>query len=83
MSDYSRPTVTITLPKIDGYHIGQLLYMLEYQTAITGALYHIDPFSQPGVEQAINYTYALMGRAGYEDSAHTIQDKMNSLSTIS
>jgi glucose-6-phosphate isomerase len=38
MSDYSRPTVTITLPKIDGYHIGQLLYMLEYQTAITGAL---------------------------------------------
>ena len=83
MSDYSRPSVTITLPKIDGYHIGQLLYMLEFQTAITGYLYHIDPFSQPGVEQAINYTYALMGRAGYEDSAQTIQDKMNSLSTIS
>lgn len=82
LSDYSRPTVTITLPKIDGYHIGQLLYMFEVQTAIAGALYGINPFNQPGVEQAINYTYALMGRAGYEDSAQTLQDKMSSLSAV-
>ena len=82
LSDYSRPTVTITLPQIDGYHIGQLLYMLEVQTAITGALYNINTFNQPGVEQSINYTYALMGRAGYEDSAQTIQDKMNSLASV-
>ena len=80
--DYLRPTVTITLPKVDGYHIGQLLYMLEVQTAITGALYGINPFDQPGVEQAINYTYALMGREGYEDSAQILQQKMNTLSAV-
>ena len=50
--------------------------MLEVQTAITGELYNIDAFNQPGVEQAKNYTYALMGRAGYEESAQTIKEKM-------
>lgn len=76
LSDYARPTVTITLPKVDGYNIAQLLYMLEVQTAIAGELYHINAFNQPGVEQAKNYTYALMGRAGYEESAKTLQTKM-------
>lgn len=76
LSDYARPTVTITIPKIDGYHIAQLLYMLEVQTAIAGELYNINTFIQPGVEQAKNYTYALMGRAGYEDSAKSLQTKM-------
>lgn len=76
LADYNRPTVTISLPKIDAYNVAQLLYMLEVQTAIIGELYNINTFNQPGVEQAKNYTYALMGRAGYEDSAQTLQAKM-------
>jgi len=76
LSDYSRPTITITLDKVDAYNVAQLLYMLEVQTAIAGELYNINTFNQPGVEQAKNYTYALMGRAGYEDSAKVLQDKM-------
>lgn len=79
LSDYARPTVTITLPRVDGYNVAQLLYMLEVQTAIAGALYNINAFNQPGVEQAKNYTYALMGRAGYEDSARSLQSKMTGM----
>lgn len=79
LADYQRPTVTITLQKVDPYNVAQLLYMLEVQTAIAGELYGINTFNQPGVEQAKNYTYALMGRAGYEDSAHTLQEKMGAL----
>ena len=79
LADYARPTVTITLPKVDGYHVAQLLYMLEVQTAIAGELYNVNTFNQPGVEQAKNYTYALMGRAGYEDSARVLQAKMASV----
>lgn len=75
--DYKRPTVTISLPKIDGYHVAQLMYMLEVQTAIAGELYNIDAFNQPSVDQSRNYTYALMGRAGYEDSAQTLKEKMS------
>jgi len=76
LSDYSKPTITITLPKINGYYIAQLMYMLEVQTAIAGELYNINTFNQPGVEQAKNYTYALMGRSGYEDSAEQLKEKM-------
>lgn len=74
--DYQRPNVTITIDSISAYNIGQLLYLLEVQTAIAGALYNINAFNQPGVEQAKNYTYALMGRAGYEESAAVLQKKM-------
>lgn len=79
LADYKRPTVTITIDKIDGYHLGQLLYMFEIQTAIAGELYNIETFNQPGVEQAKNYTYALMGRAGYEESANTLQEKLSAV----
>ena len=76
LTDSLRPNITLTLPKVDGYHVAQLLYMLEIQTAIAGELYNINTFNQPGVEQAKNYTYALMGRVGYEDSARALQSKI-------
>ena len=53
--------------------------MLEVQTAIAGELYNINTFIQPGVEQAKNYTYALMGRVGYEDSAKSLQARVASV----
>lgn len=79
LTDCKRPTITITIDKVDGYNLAQLLYMLEVQTAITGELYGIDTFNQPGVEQAKNYTYALMGRAGYEESALELERKMTTV----
>ena len=75
--DYKRPNVTLTIPKITPYYIGQLLYFFEIQTAITGALYNINAYNQPGVEQLINYTYALMDRIGYEDSANELKKKLS------
>ena len=53
--------------------------MFEVQTAIAGELYNINTFNQPGVEQAKNYTYALMGRVGYEESAQALKEKMSSI----
>ena len=76
LCDYKRPNVTIRLPKINEYYLAQLFYMYEMQTAIIGELYNIDAFNQPGVEQAKNYTYALMGRMGYEESANELQNKI-------
>ena len=77
LADYKRPNLTIRLPKINEYYLAQLFYMFEMQTAIIGELYNIDAFNQPGVEQAKNYTYALMGRLGYEESAHELNEKIN------
>ena len=78
LADFKRPSVTLSLESVNEYSVAQLLYMLEVQTAIAGALYNINAFNEPAVEQAKNYTYALMGRAGYEDSADSLKEKMAS-----
>lgn len=70
-----RPHATISLPAVNAYYIGQLLFFLELQTAYAGELYNIDAFNQPGVEQGKIFTYALMGRKGYEDA----RDELNAM----
>jgi glucose-6-phosphate isomerase len=68
-----RPSISITVPRVDAYHVGALLYLLEMATAVSGELYDIDAFDQPGVELSKQATYALMGRPGYEKLAEEIE----------
>jgi glucose-6-phosphate isomerase len=67
LTQAERPNITITTPTIDAFAIGEFFYMMQLQTVMAGALYHVNPFGQPGVEAGKNATYALMGREGYED----------------
>jgi glucose-6-phosphate isomerase len=57
---------TITLPEVNAFTVGQLLYFMEVETAFAGELMEINAFDQPGVEEGKNATYALLGRPGYE-----------------
>ena len=68
-----RPSVTITVPRVDAFSMGALIYMLEMATAIAGELYDVDAFNQPGVEMGKQATYALLGRPGYESLAGEIE----------
>ena len=61
-----KPSMTISLPKIDAYHLGQLFHFFGIATAMTGFLYDINPFNQPGVEEGKDLTYGMMGKKGYE-----------------
>ncbi len=63
-----RLNYTITLPEVNAFTIGELLYMFEMETAFAGAMLNIDTFNQPGVEGGKNATYALFGRRGYEET---------------
>ena len=67
LTDAGRPNLTITLPQVDAFNVGALLYLFELQTAMCGKLYRINAFDQPGVEAGKKAAYALMGRAGFED----------------
>ena len=58
---------TITLPEVNPFTIGELLYMFEMQTAFAGELLGIDAFDQPGVEEGKKATYALLGKPGYDE----------------
>ncbi len=75
MVDAGRMNLTISLPEISAHTIGQLFFALEMATAISGELYDIDAFNQPGVEAGKVATYALMGRKGYEKEARSIASR--------
>lgn len=62
-----KANMTITLPEVNEFTIGQLLYMFEVATAFAGELLNINAFDQPGVEEGKNATYAMFGRPGYEE----------------
>ena len=75
LTEAGRSNYTIKLPSVNAHTLGQLIYLFEVQTAISGELYQIDAFDQPGVEAGKINAYAMMGRAGYEDRRKEIDDR--------
>ncbi len=63
-----RPSLTIRIPKLDPFSLGELIMLWEVATGIAGTLYGIDPYDQPGVEAGKRYTCGLLGRPGYEEA---------------
>lgn len=78
LTNNKRPNLTITLPAVNAFTLGQLFFLLEVATAFAGALYGINPFDQPGVEEGKRFTYGLMGRKGFEDKKKEIEAQANS-----
>lgn len=76
-----RMNYTITLPELNEYTLGQLLFLLEMQTAYAGHMLNVNTFNQPGVENGKKATFALLGKKGYEekkaelDSAPALESK--------
>ena len=68
-----RPSAVLTLPALNGFALGQLLYFLEMATVDAAALAAIEPFGQPGVEEGKRLTYGLMGRPGFEASQAEVE----------
>lgn len=73
LAQRGRPSLTITLPRVDAASLGQLFYLLETATAVAGELFDINAFDQPGVELGKQATYGLMGRPGFEEVAERIR----------
>ncbi len=59
-----RPVSRIVMPSVNGNTIGQLLYMLEIETAMAGRLYNVQTFDQPGVEEGKRIARKLLGGQG-------------------
>ncbi len=57
---------TITLPEVNAFTVGALLCLFEIATAYCGELLGVNAFDQPGVEEGKNATYALLGKAGFD-----------------
>lgn len=66
LAQRGRPNMTLTLERVDAHHVGALIMLLELATGFAGSLYGIDAFNQPGVELGKQFTYAILGRPGFD-----------------
>ena len=64
---------TIIISELNEFTLGQILMLFMMETAYCGAMLNIDTFNQPGVEEGKNATYALFGRAGYENKRKELE----------
>lgn len=75
LAEHDRPSYTLTLPGVTEETLGELLQFLMWQTAVMGELTDVDTFNQPGVELGKVYTYALMGREGYDEVREELSER--------
>lgn len=73
------PNIRITLPELDEYWLGQLIYMFEKACGISGYLLGVNPFDQPGVEAYKKNMFALLDKPGYEKESALIKEKIKGL----
>ena len=70
------PNIRITVPELNEYWIGQLIYMFEKGCGISGYVLGVNPFNQPGVEAYKKNMFALLGKPGYEEESKKILSRI-------
>ena len=59
------PVMELTVPMIDEYYIGQLIYFFEFACGVSGYTLGVNPFDQPGVEAYKKNMFHLLGKPGF------------------
>jgi glucose-6-phosphate isomerase len=70
------PNIRISIPKLDEYYLGQLIYFFEKACGISGYVLDINPFDQPGVESYKKNMFALLNKPGFEKESKAIQERL-------
>jgi glucose-6-phosphate isomerase len=60
LSQNDRPSISIKLPEVNEYSLGELFMFFEASIAFLGEMYNINAFDQPGVELSKNLTKELL-----------------------
>lgn len=56
------PNITIEIPELNEYYLGQLLYFFEIACGVSGYILGVNPFDQPGVEAYKKKMFSLLGK---------------------
>ena len=70
------PNMRVSVPKLNEYYLGQLIYFFEKACGISGYLLEINPFNQPGVEAYKKNMFALLNKPGNEEETKAIQARL-------
>ena len=72
------PNISIAVPVLNEYYIGQLIYFFEIACGISGNVLGVNPFNQPGVEAYKKNMFALLDKPGYEADSKAIKERIAS-----
>ena len=70
------PNILVSVPELNAYYLGQLIYFFEKACGISGLLEEVNPFNQPGVEAYKKNMFALLNKPGYEEETKAIQKRL-------
>ena len=70
------PNIRLSVPHLNAYYLGQLIYFFEKACGISGLLEEVNPFNQPGVEAYKKNMFALLNKPGYEAESKAIQERL-------
>ncbi len=70
------PNIHIEIPRINEYHLGELMYFFEKACGISGYTLGVNPFDQPGVEAYKNNMFALLDKPGFEEASRKIRERL-------
>ena len=70
------PNILISVPVLNEYYIGQLIYFFEIACGISGNVLGVNPFNQPGVEAYKKNMFALLDKPGYEAESKAIKERI-------
>ena len=70
------PNIRVSVPRLDAYNLGQLIYFFEKACGISGLVLGVNPFNQPGVEAYKKNMFALLGKPGYEKETEAIKERL-------
>lgn len=76
-TDGSVPNLLITVPEVNPFIFGYLVYFFEKVCAMSGYLLGVNPFDQPGVEAYKKNMFALLGKPGYEKEKAELEKRLN------
>jgi glucose-6-phosphate isomerase len=70
------PNIRISVPELNEFYIGQLIYFFEIGCGISGNVLGVNPFNQPGVEAYKKNMFALLDKPGYEAESKAIKERL-------
>lgn len=70
------PNLRVSVPSLNEYYLGQLIYFFEKACGISGYLLEVNPFNQPGVEAYKKNMFALLNKPGYEKESEAIRARL-------
>ncbi|CAM5229321.1 glucose-6-phosphate isomerase [Bacillus safensis FO-36b] [Bacillus safensis subsp. safensis] len=75
-TDGKVPNLIVTIPEMDAYTFGYLVYFFEKACAMSGYLLGVNPFDQPGVEAYKVNMFALLGKPGFEEKKAELESRL-------